>query len=100
MSEKIYRRGGAGYVVESAARVREAVEDEWVANIALDEGDVGNGLHGEEVKGDDGAAELGGDLRPAAGGGAEIEDEAGEDGMLLVDLEELEGSARAVVELE
>ena len=68
-----------------------------------DELDAGQGIDGQEVDADDpppplGAADaLSGKLRPAAGRGAEIDDAlAGlEEAVLLVDLQELVGGARA-----
>ena len=69
--------------------------------VALDEGRAGDGLDREEVGGDDfpaGIGELDGDLGPAAGRGAEVDDgESGPEELVgLVDLEELERGAGAV----
>ena len=69
--------------------------------VALDDDCAGDGLDGEEVGGDDfavGPGELGGDLRPSAGGGAKVGDDCAgvKEGVGLVDLEEFEGGAGAV----
>ena len=69
--------------------------------VALDGDGAGDGLNGEEVGGDDfavGLGELGGDLRPSAGGGTEVGDEGAgmEEVVGFVDLEEFEGGAGAV----
>ena len=64
-------------------------------------GGTADGADGEEVEAEDegtGGRAGDGDLKPAAGGGAEVEHAAGavEEPELVVELEELEGGARAV----
>lgn len=70
-----------------------------VSDILLNGEGAANGADREEIDTDDERADgdaLNGDLHPTSGGGAEIEDgvSAGEEGVLGIELDELEGGTR------
>ena len=100
--------GGVGRHVgeDQVGGAAEALEDEAdvgvLGDVALEELGAGDRRDGEEVDADHlGGTAFEGDLGPAAGGGAEVEDaHAGlEEVAAVVELDELEGGAGAVAGL-